>query len=118
MQINKETLNDFRSHMIKAAKEFGVDLDMGRITYGDNHAKFSANIYAEGGKENEFKRGASKFGFNSMWYNRSFMDSEGTAHRIAGVNMRARTKPIITDSSKGEYVWSVRGVQEYLGGNE
>ena len=116
MQITKENLKDFRAHMQRAAEEFGVQLEIGRITFTDSTAKFSANIYAEGGKADEFAKGARKFGFPAEWYGRTFFDDEGERHTIVGVNLRARTYPIETTGDGGRRMkWSKSGVMSHLG---
>ena len=116
MQITKENLKEFRAHMQRAAEEFGVQLEIGRITFSNSSAKFSANIYTEGGKADEFAKGARKFGFNPEWYGRSFIDDKGVLHTITGVNLRARTYPIETVSDTGvEMKWSKSGVMSHLG---
>lgn len=116
MQITKDNLKDFRAHMQRAADEFGVQLEIGRITFSDSSAKFSANIYNENGKADEFAKGARKFGFPTEWYGRTFTDGEGLIHTIVGVNLRARTYPINTNVSDGtKRKWSKSGVMAYLG---
>ena len=89
--INKPDFTAFREKMIAAAKEMGVEMEIGSITYGNAEFSFSAKCYSgDEGRAEEFARVASMKGdFPSYWFGGEF-EKGGKKYRITGSRSRAR----------------------------
>lgn len=109
MSITKAELQNFRKHMVKCAKEAGVDLKIGSITFSDGYFSFSSKGYIIGGngKQEEFNRYAAKKGVPSSWYMQKFIiDSE--TFTITGIKPRGRKNVLeITRDDGKSFVCSV-----------
>jgi len=90
--ITKEALNKFRNHMKQAAKEAGVDLEIGTITYHDNYFSFSSKAYVAngGGKAEEFRKYAANKGVPADWYGKEFIGDDDKRYKIVGIKPRGR----------------------------
>ena len=85
-----DKFKEFRAKMTTCAKELGVDLEMGTITYQDNSFSFSAKGYnGDAGKQEEFIRNCGKKGVPAHWYGRVFI-GEGEKFKIIGIKPRGR----------------------------
>jgi len=95
---------EFRTKMQACAKEMGIDLEIGRITFSDNSFKFSAKGYnGEDGKREEFERYAFKKNVNPNWFLRWFKADDGKIFQITAIKPRGRTNVLeITEKDTGK----------------
>lgn len=102
--ISKKALTAFRKHMIAAAKEAGVDLEMGTITYNDNYFSFSSKAYVVNseGKAEEFKKYAAKKGVPADWYGKEFIGNDGERYKIVGIKPRGRKNVLAIEDMTGK----------------
>ena len=104
---NKPDFSEFRNHMIKAAAEIGVKLEMGTITYGDSSFTFSSKAYdannIEDATREEFVRvAAMKGNFPGTWFGGEF-EKGGKKYKITGAFSRGRKYTIqLTDLADGK----------------
>lgn len=84
-------LKDFSIKMQQCAKEMGIDLKIGTLSYGEHSFSFSAKGY-EGinGKREEFERYAAKKGVSPDWFGKHFTSKDGDKFQITGIKPRGR----------------------------
>ena len=94
---------EFRDKMIACAKEMGVDLEIGSITYGDSSFSFSAKGFnGLDGKREEFNRYCDKKGIPAHWFMQRFIN-DGEVYEITGIKPRGRKNVLaITSISTGK----------------
>lgn len=81
---------EFRAKMISCAKEMGVDLEIGKITYMDNSFSFSAKGFnGEDGKREDFNRHCAKKGIPRHWFMQRFI-KDGEVYEITAIKPRGR----------------------------
>lgn len=87
-----DKFKEFRTKMVACAKEMGVDLEIGTITYVDNSFSFSAKGYnGADGKREEFESYAYKKKVNPSWFGKKFKDpDDGRVWEITGILPRGR----------------------------
>ena len=105
---NKPNFDAFRTKMIEAAKELGIDMEIGRISYGNEEFSFSAQCFnGDAGRIEEFKRvSAMKAGkqgaFPNHWFGGIFQSSDGRTLKITGAKSRGRKNTLVfTDENTG-----------------
>ena len=96
-----DKFKEFREKMTACAKEMGVTLEMGSITYGDNSFSFRAKGYnGEDGKREEFERFAARKNVNPAWFGRWFKADDGKVFQITSILPRGR-KYVLEITEKG-----------------
>lgn len=117
MSISKTELTRFRNHMVRAAKEAGVDLEMGTITFNEGYFKFSAKGYVIGGqgKYEEFCKYANRKNVPISYFERTFTTNKNERMMITGIKPRGRTNVLeITDLDSGKkYSASISYVKQF-----
>lgn len=101
---NKPDFTEFKNKMIAAAKELGVDMEFGGITYGNAEFSFSAKCYSgEEGRREEFTRVAHMKGdFSPSWFLGKF-EKGGKKYKITGAFSRGRKYTIqLTNLADGK----------------
>lgn len=111
MAKNTRNFDAFRAAMKQAAKDCGVVLEMGSITYGDETFSFSSKCYNAGdivsAKREEFNRYCGKKGVPSNWYMQRFIE-DGKTYEIYGIIPRGRKNVL--------KIRNVHSGQEYICG--
>lgn len=114
--ITKEALDKFRTHMTAAAKEAGIDLKMGSITYNDNYFSFSSKAYLVGGdgKKEEFMNYAGRKNVPTWMWNFRFRSNKGDVFTVTGILPRGRKNVLeITRHDGVRRICSVDFVDQY-----
>lgn len=116
MAITPEQLKKFREHMVAAAKNVGVELHLGKITYNEEYFQFSSKAYIIGsdGKYEEFKKYANKKDVPLHYYGKKFINNNGEEFTVTAIKPRGRKNVLeITRKDNKKFVCNVGYVRQF-----
>jgi hypothetical protein len=122
--FNKKEFEVFRMDVEKAlqdiAKKYDVNIHAGHITYTSDNFKLNLEVTKKevNGKsyeQAEFEKYCILFGLEPKDYNRQFK-SNGTVFTIYGLNLKAKTMPVLARTTDGRgFKFGAETVKRLLG---
>ena len=112
----------FRAEVLEAlkglAEKHGIEFSLGngKIAMDGSFIKIElkAGVVSNGVVQSEEARDflmyAEHRGMKKEWLGQVFKDSRGNEHKITGFRYRASSKPVVTSSKDGNFVWDTKSV--------
>jgi hypothetical protein len=122
--ITKDELKNFRSDFDKAIteleKKYNITISQGSISYSENEfhmkitAKKNTTTSGKSTEQADFEKYCELFGLKPSDYGKTFK-SNGKEFMITGLNVRARSMPVIAYCSDGKsYKFSEESIKRVL----
>lgn len=122
MEINKNTLHDFRQDfktVISSLEEqYGVNINIGNITYNEHKFTTKVEVVNSGCEEQmlkeDFEINAKFYGLKPSDFGKTFT-SNGKVFTITQIKTKNRTYPIIATDGNRQYKFDINTIKAKLG---